>query len=361
MIKTVDILSIKLNGFKIGRLALNSKYLTVFEYDKTWLENGFSISPIYLPLEPKTFVAKPSPFNGLFGVFNDSLPDGWGNLLLDRLLRERGIDPSILSVLDRLSIVGKNGLGALSYEPEVILKGESNNFDLEYFAKEASKILQSKASADVETLYHFNESSGGARPKVIINFEGEDWMVKFPSSYDPENIGEIEYNCSLLAKKSGIEMSETKLFAGKYFGVKLFDRDKNQRFHIHSASGILYADHRIPSLDYDDLLKLTKFITQDYAELEKVFRLMIFNIIIGNKDDHSKNFSYIYKNDKWRLSPAYDLSPNNGFNGFHSTTVLGKANPELKDIVELGKRHGIKPTATKTIFDAIMGLQKTEM
>jgi serine/threonine-protein kinase HipA len=189
MIKTVEILSVKLNGFKIGRLALNSKYLAVFEYDKTWLENGFSISPIYLPLEPKTFMAKPSPFIGLFGVFNDSLPDGWGNLLLDRMLSDRGIKPSSLTVLDRLSIVGQNGIGALSYEPEVILKGESNNYDLEYFAEEANKILQSKATADVEALYNFNESSGGARPKVIMNFEGEDWMVKFPSSYDPKNIG----------------------------------------------------------------------------------------------------------------------------------------------------------------------------
>jgi serine/threonine-protein kinase HipA len=357
MIKTVEILSVKLNGIKLGRLALNSKRLAVFEYDKTWLENGFSISPIYLPLESGTFVSKHSPFNGLFGVFNDSLPDGWGSLLLDRLLRERGIDPSTLSVLDRLSIVGKNGLGALSYEPEVLLKVTSYKFDLDYFADEASKILQSKTYADVETLYKFNESSGGARPKVIINFEGEDWMVKFPSSYDPENIGEIEYNCSLTAKKAGIEMSNTKLFSGKYFGVKLFDRDKSQRFHIHSASGILYADHRIPSLDYDDLLKLTQFITGDYNELEKMFRLMVFNIVIGNKDDHSKNFSYIYKNKNWSLSPAYDLTPNNGFNGFHSTSVLGKANPEFEDIIQLGKRHGIKPNITKTIFENTMDLK----
>lgn len=356
MANNVEIISVKLNDIKVGRLVLNSQYLAVFEYDKAWLDNGFSISPIYLPLEPQTFVAKPSPFNGLFGVFNDSLPDGWGNLLLDRMLSARGIKPSSLSILDRLSIVGKNGLGALSYEPEVILKGVSNKFDLEYFAEEASKILKSNSSADVETLFNFNESSGGARPKVIINIEDEDWMVKFPSSYDPENIGEIEYNCSITAKKAGIEMSETKLFSGKYFGVKLFDRDKRQRFHIHSAAGILYADHRIPSLDYDDLLKLTKFITQDYIELEKMFRLMIFNIIIGNKDDHSKNFSYVYKNDKWSLSPAYDLTPNNGFNGFHSTTVLGKANPSFEDIVELGKRHGIKPTTTKSIFETIMDL-----
>ncbi|HNQ68542.1 MAG TPA: type II toxin-antitoxin system HipA family toxin [Bacteroidales bacterium] len=359
MIKTVDILKVKYNEITVGRLVLNRKNLAVFEYDIDWLNSGFSISPIHLPLTAESFIAKQNPFNGLFGVFNDSLPDGWGNLLLDRLLKEKGINPLELSVLDRLSIVGKNGMGALSYEPESMKLDSNVDFNLDFFAAETMKILQSQDSEAIETLYKNNGSSGGARPKVLIKHENEEWMVKFRSSFDPENIGEIEYNCSLAAKRVGIEMPETKLFKDKYFGVKLFDRNENNRIHVHTASGLLYADHRLPSLDYNDLLKLTRYITGDLTEVEKMFRLMIFNIYIGNKDDHAKNFSFIYKNNKWNLSPAYDLTPNFGFNGNHSTTILGKGNPDDKDIVELGKRHGFEKKNISSLIEDIRSVVRT--
>jgi serine/threonine-protein kinase HipA len=358
MIKTVDILKVKYNDIIVGRLVLNRENLAVFEYDNDWLNSGFSISPIHLPLIAESFIAKRNPFNGLFGVFNDSLPDGWGNLLLDRLLKEKGINPIELSVLDRLSIVGRNGMGALSYEPESMKLDSSVDFDLDFFAAETMKILQSQDSEAVETLYKDNGSSGGARPKVLIKHENEEWMVKFRSSFDPENIGEIEFNCSLAAKRAGIEMPETKLFEGKYFGVKLFDRNENNRIHVHTASGLLYADHRLPALDYDDLLKLTRYITRDLSEVEKMFRLMIFNIVIGNKDDHAKNFSFIFKDDKWKLSPAYDLTPNFGFDGNHSTTILGKGNPDDKDIVELGKRHGFDKKNISSLIENIRSVVK---
>ncbi len=359
MIKTVDILKVKYNYITVGRLVLSRENLAVFEYDTDWLNSGFSISPIHLPLTSESFIAKRNPFNGLFGVFNDSLPDGWGNLLLDRLLKEKGINPLELSVLDRLSIVGKNGMGALSYEPESMKLDSSVDFDLDFFDAETMKILQSQDSEAVETLYKDNGSSGGARPKVLIKHENEEWMVKFRSSFDPENIGEIEYNCSLAAKRAGIEMPETKLFEGKYFGVKLFDRNENNRIHVHTASGLLYANHRLPALDYDDLLKLTRYITSDLTEVGKMFRLMIFNIVIGNKDDHAKNFSFILKDDKWKLSPAYDLTPNFGFNGNHSTTILGKGNPEDKDIFELAKRHGFEKKNISLLIEEFRSVATT--
>lgn len=351
MIKIVDILKIKLNDNTVGRLILNRENISVFEYDEDWLNTGFSISPIHLPLNSGSFFAKRNPFNGLFGVFNDSLPDGWGNLLLDRLLKEKGINPLELSVLDRLSIVGKNGMGALSYEPESMKLDSGVDFDLDFLAAETMKILKSQDSEIVETLYSENFSSGGARPKVLMKYKNEEWMVKFRSSYDPENIGEIEYKYSLLAKKCRIEMPETKLFDEKYFGVKLFDRNESERIHVHTASGLLYADHRLPALDYDDLMKLTKFITGNLSEVEKMFRLMIFNVLVGNKDDHSKNFSYVFTDNNWKLSPAYDITPNFGFNGNHSTTILGKGNPDDEDIVDLGKRHGFEKKKIVVIIE----------
>lgn len=360
MIKTVEILKVKCNEINVGRLVLNRENIAVFEYDTDWLNSGFSISPIHLPLTSETFLAKRNPFNGLFGVFNDSLPDGWGNLLLDRLLKEKGINPLELSVLDRLSIVGKNGMGALHYEPESMNLNSSVDFDLDYFAEESFKILHAQNSVAIEQLYNNNGSSGGARPKVLIWYENEEWMIKFRSSFDPENIGEIEYNLSLMAKKCGIEMPETKLFNGKYFGVKLFDRIEANRLHVHSASGLLYADHRLPALDYDDLLKLTRYVTRDVSEVEKMFRLMIFNILIGNKDDHAKNFSFIYQNAGWKLSPAYDLTPNSGFNGNHSTTILGKGNPKVDDVLELGKRHGFDKKKIFLLVDELRSIIQIE-
>ncbi len=117
MFDAVEVLGVTLNGQKVGRLVLTSDHRCLFEYDIQWLNEGFSISPFYLPLRNGVFTAKNDPFDGLFGVFNDSLPDGWGRLLMDRWLRAQGIEPKLLSVLDRLSLVGDNGMGALSYSP----------------------------------------------------------------------------------------------------------------------------------------------------------------------------------------------------------------------------------------------------
>lgn len=351
MRQNIDLLTVSYQGKKVGRLALHTDNSALFEYHTDWLEHGFSISPIVLPLSSKTFKAKPEPFNGLFGVFNDSLPDGWGQLLIDRYMRQQGFDPHGLSVLERLSLVGKNGMGALSYYPSKAKSSDIKQYDLSFYASEVQAILHEKKSDNLELLIAKNGSSAGVRPKVIIRHNNEDWMVKFPAMHDSEEIGVIEYETSLRARECQIEMSETKLFQGKYFGTKLFDRDANQRYHVHTASGLLYASHRYPSLDYEDLLKLTQMLTKDMRELEKMFNLMVFNILIGNKDDHAKNFTFIYTENQWKLAPAYDLTPSSGFNGNHSTTILGKGNPDEKDILELAKKVGFPISKANHILE----------
>ncbi|MFO7878549.1 MAG: type II toxin-antitoxin system HipA family toxin [Bacteroidales bacterium] len=342
MNSSVDIVQVKFGKRPVGKLALNKRHVALFEYDKQWLENGFSISPIYLPLESRTFVARSEPFDGLFGVFNDSLPDGWGRLLIDRYLRNKGKDPWSVSVLDRLSMVGKNGMGALSYFPENQPGKDRDNGDLDYFASEVSKILHSEKADDLEVLIAKNGSSAGVRPKVIIDYQDDAWLVKFPALHDPPEIGEIEYECSVMARQCGIETPDIRLFQGKYFGSKLFDRIEHERFHVHSVSGLLYADHRLPSLDYEDVLKLTHLITGDFQEVERMFNRMVFNLLIKNRDDHAKNFSFIYREGAWKLAPAYDLTPGYGFNGHHSTTVLGKGNPLMDDVILLAKKIGFR-------------------
>ncbi len=354
MYEPVDVIKVFSEEKYVGRIALSPENLCMFEYDAEFLLDGFSISPFYLPLRSGLFTARREPFNGLFGVFNDSLPDGWGNLLIDRYLLTKGIKPQSLSVLDRLSIIGSSGMGALRYAPDRHIEADREINDINILAAEVNKVLSEvDYNVPLDVLAEMGGSPGGARPKVLISFKGNPWMVKFPSAFDQDNIGRIEYKYSLVAKRCGIEMPETELLEGKYFGVRRFDRDGDRRIHIHSASGLLYASHRFPSLDYIDLLKATLALTKNMEEAYKLFRIMAFNVFTGNKDDHSKNFSFIYKSGRWLLSSAYDLVSGFGFNDNHSTTIAGKGNPGVEDIFNVAKETGLEMKKAKHIFDEV--------
>lgn len=346
--------SVFLRGEVVGRLALTPDNLCAFEYDSEYLKNGQSISPFYLPLQPGVFVAKRDPFSGNFGVFNDSLPDGWGNLLLDRYLNSQKINPSGLTVLDRLSIAGSTGMGALEYKPDSSFATNESNPELDYLASEAEKILNQKDNGtSLDTLFKLGGSSGGARPKVLLTIEGEEWLIKFRSTPDPQDVGQIEYEHALLANDCGIEMPETRLFEGKYFGVRRFDRDGKTKILMLSAAGLLHADYRIPCLDYQGLLTACFKLTGNIEEVYKLYRLMVFNVLIKNRDDHARNFSFLLNEDKWKLSPAYDLLPSSGFNGFHTTTIAGQGDPKYTDIQQVAESLGLNKKKAKEIYDAI--------
>ena len=354
-------LEVWLQNTKVGILALTPDHVCAFEYDADYLRAGQSVSPFYLPLKAGVFVAKLQPFSGNFGVFSDSLPDGWGNLLLDRFLTEKGINPHQLSVLQRLSLVGNSGRGALEYRPAENNDWENSATDLHKLANDAGKILNADYSDNaVGLLYQYAGSSGGARPKVFVKMKDGEWLVKFRSFTDPENVGEIEYQSSLLAKKCGIEMPETRLFEGKYFGIKRFDRDANGKTHTVSAAGLLNADYRIPSLDYGVLLTACFKLTRSMEEVYKLFRQMVFNVLIKNRDDHAKNFSFVLQNSEWKLSPAYDLLPSTGFNGFHTTTINGQGNPTHKDIFTVAKNVGLDKRNAEEIFERVREVVERE-
>jgi len=337
VIESLKLIEVYLDSTRVGRLALSTDRRCLFEYDAGWISAGFSLSPFYLPIKSGLFTARAEPFGGLFGVFYDSLPDGWGKLLIDRWLISKGIKPSALSLLDRLSLVGDCGMGALSYRPAQNIISSEENHPISFYAAEVQKILNDDYSGSLEELVNKAGSSGGARPKVMVSINGQEWLIKFRASSDPVNVGLLEYEHSLLAKKCGIEMTETHLFEGKYFGVRRFDREEGKRIHMHSAAGLLYASHRLPSMDYTDLLKATLILTRDINEAEKIFRQMVFNVLIGNKDDHAKNFAFVYRKGHWQVSPAYDLLPSEGFNGNHITTVNGSGKPSLIDCMGVAK------------------------
>lgn len=357
-------LEVIFNEKKVGTLALLNKNkidLLAFQYDDEWIKNGFSINPFSLPLENKVFIPKIDPFNGMFGVFSDSLPDGWGKLLVDRTLKKNNINPFKITSLDRLAIVGNSGMGGLEYIPQYDFEIKSEIKDLDELALSCKKILNTEYSENLDELFLLGGSSGGARPKILTNINGEDWIIKFPSKFDNDNIGKQEYDYSLCAKKCGIFMPETKLFPSKncsgFFGVKRFDREKNsenkiKKIHMVSVSGLLETSHRIPNLDYDILMKLTLKLTNDFEEVKKMYRLMCFNIFAHNRDDHSKNFSFLYNEvkRKWELSPAYDLTYSNSIGGEHATTIAGNGkNPTIKDILKVAENIGLKKDESEKI------------
>ena len=342
------------DGKLVGTLAMTADHKAAFQYSEEWIENGFPISPFSLPLKKQVFVPTKDYFDGLFGVFADSLPDNWGKLLLDRLLRAHKQNPDKLTVLDRLAIVGTSGMGALTYYPEKRIDEQYGDVDLDELAEQCRKILNTEYSDKLDELYRLGGTSGGARPKIMTTVDGEEWIIKFPAHVDGENAGKMEYDYSCCAKKCGITMSETRLFPSEkcegYFGVKRFDRisDKNEtkRIHMLTAAALLELDFQQPSLDYHSLMKLTKILTRDNEkDMRERFRRMCFNVLAHNRDDHSKNFTYLYddEKDRWSLSPAYDLTYSNTYYGEHTTTVDGNGrNPGRKELLTVGIAAGMK-------------------
>ena len=338
----------------VGTLAMTADHKAAFQYSEEWIENGFPISPFSLPLKKQVFVPTKDYFDGLFGVFADSLPDNWGRLLLDRLLRAHKQNPDKLTVLDRLAIVGKSGMGALTYYPEKKIDEQYGDVDLDELAEQCRKILNTEYSDRLDELYRLGGTSGGARPKIMTTVNGEEWIIKFPAHVDGENAGKMEYDYSCCAKKCGIIMSETRLFPSEncegYFGIKRFDRisDKNgtKRIHMLTAAALLELNFEQPSLDYHSLMKLTKILTRDNEkDMREMFSRMCFNVFAHNRDDHSKNFTYLYneEKDRWGLSPAYDLTYSNTYYGEHTTTVDGNGrNPGRKELLTVGIAAGMK-------------------
>lgn len=345
----------------MGRLLLENRQI-FFEYDADFIKLGLELSPFKLPIKDSVIPSTDKTFAGLFGVFNDSLPDGWGKLLLDRKLMILGLNPHQLSPLDRLCFVGSSGMGALSYEPENSSSFVSLSTDLDEINNKIHSTLQEN-NQYIDDLLALNGSSAGASPKVLLNIDNEDYLIKFRSMLDPKDISAIEYAYHLMAIKAGLLVPEAKLFPSKtglgFFGVKRFDRKAHQRIHMHTVSGLLHADHREPSLDYKTIMKTTFDLTHDILECETQFRNAVFNVLSHNRDDHAKNFSFLMDaNGVWRVSPAYDLTFSFGPLGEHSTMVMGEGkNPTKDHLLKLAEVGNIKPEQAleiiKQVSDAV--------
>lgn len=364
----IDRLTVKYHGEVVGTISLtpDDKCLA-FEYDPHWIAEGFSISPLELPLKSGLFLAKPTPLYGNFGIFEDSLPDGYGRYLLHKALLHEGIDDRNLSAIERLSIVGSGGMGALTYEPETVISKEEGIMDFDFLQEKALEVLREQQDTDAGLLLYNSGNSGGCRPKAIFTDEEGHWLVKFRHTYDPKDMGVQEYHYNEIARKCGIEVPDFKLVNDKYFATRRFDLTeacpeqgrKSERIHTATAGGLLCLSLSEPVLDYSNLLALTGYLTQSPKYVEEMYRRMVFNYLTDNKDDHCKNFSFLVRKDAngkfvWHLAPAYDLTLcTEGYNGQHATSVNSTGYPTLQDFIAVGTRIKMTEKRCREIFDEV--------
>ena len=362
MIQKIQSVNVLYHNRKVGVLSCGKRGICSFEYDKEWLASGFSISPLKLPLKSGIFNADYQPFNGNFGVFEDSLPGGYGEYLLSKVLKKTGIDYRTLTPVQKLSLVGSSGMGALCYKPETKVVTNDFNGSFDQMQEMISRVLSEKTEENADLLFFKSGNSGGARPKCLYSDSEGYWIVKFRHIYDKPNIGKIEYQYNLAARKCGIEVTDFKLFDGKYFGVRRFDiLPDGTRLHVATASGLLNEPITPPKMDYHSLLQLTGYLTQSPQEVEQQFRRMAFNVYAKNFDDHARNFSFIFSGGRWHLSPAYDLTNDNTL-GEHATTVNFNGLPTDEDMIFVGKNIKIPEKRCKEIMEevreGVKGLEK---
>ena len=344
----------------LGTLADNGQEL-LFEYSSEALRQGLELSPANLKLRAQAYGSFPGHLQRLPGLIADSLPDGWGLLLMDRLFRKNGVNPASLSPLDRLAFVGDRAIGGLTYEPANALELTAQDLDLLDLARQVQTVVTGKDSDALRQLAVLGGSPHGARPKVLVYYNASTgsmsstavsgsapWLVKFPAQDEHKEVCGLEDLYAQLARDCGLEIPETRYFDvdKKFaaFGVARFDIENGLRVPLHTLAGALHADFRLASaVDYTTFLRATRMFTLDEREVQKAYARAVFNVAFNNRDDHSKNFSYRLARDRrWRLAPCYDLTFCEGPGGEHQMDVCGEGrNITRADMLELARQGGV--------------------
>lgn len=345
--------------FQLGTLADDGNEL-LFEYSADALKRGLELSPHKLPLSDKAYGDFPGHQLRLPGLISDVLPDGWGLLLMDRLFRRQGKRPEQVSPLDRLAFIGETAMGALAFEPAEGGALTHEDVQLLELARETREVLEDESEDLLRKLVVMGGSPHGAMPKVLVNFdrsnnkmanwenaEGVPMLVKFPSQNEHKEVCAIEAMYGRIAAACGLRMPRTEYFDLNRdlsaFGIERFDRLHGMRVPMHTAAGAANVDFRIPQLDYISLLRLTRRMTNDAREVLQAYERCVFNVVFNNRDDHSKNFSFLLgKDGRWKFSPAYDLTYCVGPAGEHQMDICGEARePSRQHLLELAKKGGL--------------------
>ena len=365
-------LTVKYLGQKVGRLAETSAGI-VFEYDPAFIAAGHELSPFSLPLRPGV---QARGGDKLPGLFDDSLPDAWGRRVMVEWFRQQGIPAQAVTPLAMLALVGTHGMGALTYEPaQEAMDHPGEAVSLEALQAAALRAEQA-GEIDLNTLAAVGSSAGGARPKALIALPRSDagatlsgagevpatheaWLVKFDTSPDG-SLGPMEEAYALMARAAGVDLPATRLLethqdgrVRRHFAVQRFDREGATRLHHHTLAAMLQFGGG--DLNYETFLRVTRRLTQDEDEVWRAFRRAGFNVLASNRDDHGKNHGFLYRDRKWQLGPAYDLT----FSSPHllperGMAILGERRAAGVDhLLRLAENEGLARRNAESIIESV--------
>jgi len=395
----VDVAEVKIWGELVGAIRWDeSEQLGYFQYNSKFIQKGWDLSPIKMPIARGSGIYSfpelrkgrnetEHAFRGLPGLLSDSLPDKYGNKLINAWLSKQGRPENSMNPVEKLCFIGTRGMGALEFEPAQIETGiKSFSLELDSLVEVAQKMLNERdafltnLNKDEEKammeILKIGTSAGGARPKAVIAYSPktgevrsgqgnvprgfEHWLLKL-DGVSGEQFGEssgwgrVEYAYYLMATDCEIEISECQLLEENgraHFMTKRFDREGNVRHHIQSLCGLQHYDFNdMYGYSYEQVFQTMRLLRLTYPEAEQMFRRMVFNVLATNYDDHTKNFSFILKKDEhWRLAPAYDLcfsfDPTNHWVSNQTLSVNGKRLGITKeDLMTIAKDNNIKKGA----------------
>lgn len=387
-------------GTRIGIIHQDiSKAYAAFEYDDNFVNSGIEVSPLRMPLGKNIYefpALAGDPFYGMPGLVADSLPDRFGNAVIEQWLMSLGKSLSDFTAIDRLCYTGKRGMGALEYVPaSADIKDIDESINVREMVKFASDILSNRENISLTAndsltysqLVQVGSSAGGARAKALIAWNeatnevrsgqmqlgpGYDyWLMKFDNVSkngdhgleDEPEYTLIEYAYYLMARSCGITMNECRIYHSEgdhHFMTRRFDRENGKKLHMQSLGALAHISYQEPgACGYELAAMYMKEIGLSYKEIEQFYRRMVFNCLAVNQDDHVKNISFLMdKSGKWMLSPAYDITfsynPSNKWLRAHQMTVNGKTvGIGLPDLLEAGAKMGIKNRRCKDIIGEI--------
>ena len=379
---------------KIGTILLKDGRV-YFEYDKEFKNSNLEISPLKLPLSLEGVYTNNDEhyFEGLAGVFHDSLPDKFGTKVIERYFESKNIPSYELNVVQKLMFVGDKSIGAISYKPSIHKldnQKQQELIELNSFYENAKKIISGDAIEVVDEMLTFMDSAasaGGARAKAIIGYnpnskeiisgikkelplEFEHYLIKFDFLNDnqkSQDYTKLEYLYMNMAKEAKIEVPNIELLEHgnlTHYLIKRFDRINGKAKHVHSVAGLTHCNFNVPMhYSYDELFRLTRYLTGNQQDLYELYRRMIFNIIGRNQDDHAKNFAFLMdEKGTWSLSPTYDITYANGtgYTKNHQLSLRGKTNDfTKKDLLEIAKLHSLKENIAKEIIEQTIDIFST--
>lgn len=401
----MEVINVNYQDQAVGAISFDSvRGLGAFEYEPSFIKNGIELSPLKMPLSTKIFTFPELDFNtfkGLPGLIADSLPDDFGNAVLNAWVASKGLSPKDITPLQRLQYTGKRGMGALEYAPATQLRhlNASQQIEIQPLVSIAQEILDSRGNFEVElnrdgqeareamlSLLSVGMSAGGARPKAVLAFNDNLTQVRsgqttIPDGYthylmkfdgvsehsrnqetfgDPLGYGAMEYVYSLMAKNCGVNMMPCKLLhegSRRHFITQRFDRINNIKTHIQTLNGLAHVDYKKPgSFSYAELFGVARQLKLSAQDAQQILKRMTFNIIARNHDDHSKNFAFMLKNNNWALAPAYDLAysykPKSKWVNSHWMSLNGKRDNFIRE--DFYSIQNLSPLFSKNKIDDVI-------